>query len=170
MSKPTYVWLDLETTGLDPEACGVLEIAAVTTDADLNILGEAFETLCWPRSCVWEAGAMALHVKSGLLDDLLGQCVVDSTAAAWQRFASWLPTSGKLTLAGKSVHFDRSFMPPEIGAMFSHRHLDVSAIKMADPDFKPYAIDGVAHRAMNDTLDALSILQQFRRDRLPDVG
>ena len=41
MSKhDRLVWIDLEMTGLDPDHHVVVEVAALVTDADLNILGQ----------------------------------------------------------------------------------------------------------------------------------
>ncbi|NCW89978.1 MAG: oligoribonuclease, partial [Rhodocyclales bacterium] len=35
------VWLDMEMTGLDPDADTILELAMVVTDADLNVVAES---------------------------------------------------------------------------------------------------------------------------------
>lgn len=37
------VWIDLEMTGLDIHRHTIVEIAALVTDADLNILGEGVD-------------------------------------------------------------------------------------------------------------------------------
>ena len=39
-SKYNLVWMDLEMTGLDAEKEGVIEIATLVTDSDLNVLEE----------------------------------------------------------------------------------------------------------------------------------
>ena len=39
-SDTNLIWIDMEMTGLQPEVNRVLEIAAVITDAQLNILHE----------------------------------------------------------------------------------------------------------------------------------
>src|SRR5256885_2324233 len=33
--EPRFVWLDLEMTGLDPEACAIIEIGVIITGPDL---------------------------------------------------------------------------------------------------------------------------------------
>ena len=49
MSKhDRLVWIDLEMTGLDPDHHVVVEVAALVTDADLNILGQGVDCQC-PR-------------------------------------------------------------------------------------------------------------------------
>ena len=39
-SDTNLIWIDMEMTGLQPEVNRVLEIAAIITDAQLNILHE----------------------------------------------------------------------------------------------------------------------------------
>ena len=44
MSKhDRLVWIDLEMTGLDPDHHVVVEVAALVTDADLNVLGQGVD-------------------------------------------------------------------------------------------------------------------------------
>ena len=40
-STDNLIWLDLEMTGLDVEECRIIEIAAIITDKNLNIIAEA---------------------------------------------------------------------------------------------------------------------------------
>jgi oligoribonuclease len=40
MSADNLIWIDLEMTGLEPEADVILEIATIVTDGDLNVLAE----------------------------------------------------------------------------------------------------------------------------------
>ena len=37
------VWIDLEMTGLDPDRHVIVEVAALVTDAELNILDEGID-------------------------------------------------------------------------------------------------------------------------------
>src|SRR5699024_11254673 len=37
------VWIDLEMTGLDPKRHTIVEIAAIITDAELNVIGEGLD-------------------------------------------------------------------------------------------------------------------------------
>ena len=43
LPQDRLIWIDLEMTGLDPQADGILEIATVVTDGQLNILAEGPE-------------------------------------------------------------------------------------------------------------------------------
>lgn len=40
-STDNLVWIDLEMTGLDVDNCRIIEIAAIITDKNLNIIAEA---------------------------------------------------------------------------------------------------------------------------------
>ena len=39
-SKESLVWIDMEMTGLDPLKEGIIEIATVITDSELNVVAE----------------------------------------------------------------------------------------------------------------------------------
>ena len=54
MTENRYmVWIDLEMTGFDPEVVGIIEIATILTDSELNIVAEGpvfcikQSTPCW---------------------------------------------------------------------------------------------------------------------------
>jgi len=44
MGGPKYLWLDLETTGLDSGQCTILEVAASITDFELVVI-DTFEAV-----------------------------------------------------------------------------------------------------------------------------
>jgi oligoribonuclease len=52
------VWIDMEMTGLDPDKDKIIEVAAVVTDPDLNILAEG--------------PVFAIHQSDALLDGMDG--------------------------------------------------------------------------------------------------
>ena len=39
-TNQNLVWMDLEMTGLDPEAERILELATLVTDSDLNLIAQ----------------------------------------------------------------------------------------------------------------------------------
>ncbi|HAJ70725.1 MAG TPA: oligoribonuclease, partial [Methylophilaceae bacterium] len=41
MNNDNLIWLDMEMSGLLPDSDRILELAAVVTDAELNVLGES---------------------------------------------------------------------------------------------------------------------------------
>ncbi|MGI8888174.1 MAG: exonuclease domain-containing protein, partial [Nocardioidaceae bacterium] len=67
------VWIDCEMTGLDTRADALIEVAALVTDFDLNILGEGIDIVIQPPQEALEQMSevvRAMHVNSGLLDEL----------------------------------------------------------------------------------------------------
>ena len=42
------VWIDCEMTGLDLDADALIEVAALVTDFDLNVLGEGIDVIIKP--------------------------------------------------------------------------------------------------------------------------
>ena len=65
------MWIDCEMTGLDLERDALIEVAALVTDKDLNVLGEGVDVLIKPRE--EQLAGMSdfvreMHTKSGLLD------------------------------------------------------------------------------------------------------
>ena len=65
------VWIDLEMTGLDIHQHTIVEVAALVTDAELNILGEGVDVVV--HATEEELARMGdfvteMHQSSGLLD------------------------------------------------------------------------------------------------------
>lgn len=170
-------FLDFETTGLDPRTgAEPIEVAALVTDDRLNELGR-FESLIATARPVneWDPFCWELHAKSGLLA-LLDQTGERNPVAARCRtgdkiadvLARVAPAGAPLHLAGNSVHFDRSFLRayfPAVERRFHHRHLDVSAVRLAAEVFAPGApaLGGEKpHRAMADVLRSIEELRHWR--------
>jgi len=129
-----YIWVDLETTGLDPDLCQIIEAACIITDDDCNILGE-YEAVVNPGHVAYEPGTIAMHKKSGLIDKVArGKVLADVENEIMELVLQHEPRRKRAYLAGSNVHFDRSFLVrymPTIAGHVCSRHLDVSAIGMA---------------------------------------
>ena len=176
MSLPkTLIWLDLETTGLDPIRHTILECAAFKANfsAPFN-LGEP--NVRWiKRLQDWtnvSEHVVGMHQKSGLIGDCVAAPVGDSTTAKLEKtlvetFGQFIhpDEQDKLVLAGSSVHFDLGFLRehcPKFAAMLSHRVFDVSALRLAcyslgmPEDPKSYPV----HRAVEDVLASRDLGQR----------
>lgn len=167
-----YLWLDLETTGLDAEHCTILEVAGYITDGDLvelarfhYLVQHDMQTLMmsqWP----WKQ-----HTANGLLEDLKSATGnLEDVDDRLTRFMQDHAPKGSLHLAGSSVHFDRSFLKqhmPSTYGMLHYRQLDISSFLLATdwwPGLEMPAQDK-AHRATADIDNSLA-LARFFKDRL----
>lgn len=147
------LWIDLETTGLDPAKDAILEVALVVTDNELDEAsmpcGECSEHVTEPAvfSSVigFDRGAhpnaidpyvLKMHTKNDLWqacesaagdDDYALASVEEKLLALARRFCEAKTTP----ICGSTIAFDRAFLKvhmPRIEAHFSHRNLDVSVL------------------------------------------
>ena len=68
------VWIDCEMTGLDLRRDALIEVAALVTDYDLNVLGEGIDIVIKPPPEALEQMGdyvRSMHEKSGLLDHVI---------------------------------------------------------------------------------------------------
>lgn len=174
--ETTLVWLDLETTGLDPKSGEILELAAFATDLAGNPIQEPIEEVfTYVREDVlakMDDYVLNMHLGSGLLSkvwtDTAGSysdsdprsVAKRKNEAKWRAITSWfnrLPGRPKTHfLAGNSIHLDRSWLAakqPDLLRWVSHRMLDVSTLLIIDPRERK---GDVAHRALADAEQSFS--------------
>jgi oligoribonuclease len=167
------VWIDMEMTGLDPENDRIIEVAAVVTDMELNILAEgpvfaihqSDETLAkmdnWNKST---------HGRSGLIDRVKATSITESEAEqALVAFLKRYVPAGKSPMCGNSICQDRRFMArgmPKLEAFFHYRNLDVSTLKELCRRWKPDLVKGFKkhqkHTALADIIESVEELRYYR--------
>ena len=174
-SGPTFVWLDLEMTGLDVERCAIVEIGIVITGSDLEPRAE-LERVIWQPDDVlgrMEPFVREMHTKSGLLDRIRASRV---SLADAERDAIALVSRHcafrEGILAGNSIHTDRRFLArfmPGFEGWLHYRQLDVSSLKVLAsawyPDLPPFEKGAKDHTALSDLRGSLAELA-FYRDQL----
>ena len=171
-----WIVLDLETEGLDPNKCNILEVAAiavdpVTLEADPN---HVFEMLVQNSiNGQIDPYVLNMHAENGLWRDLAAipkhydnsPRFVDTALSGWLR--AFKKEGQTLHLAGNSVHFDFSFLRvhlPQSARLFSHRIVDVSSLREAGRAWGVPAPEGpTAHRAMADARSSLDQLRYYRQ-------
>ena len=168
------IWIDLEMTGLDTERDGILEIATVVTDGQLNVLAEGPElAIAHPLSVLeamddWNRNQ---HAKSGLWQRVLeeGVPLAEAEARTLAFLREWVPANTS-PMCGNSICQDRRFLHrlmPGLEAYFHYRNLDVSTLKELARRWAPRVLDGVrkesAHTALSDVRDSIAELQHYRR-------
>lgn len=78
------VWIDCEMTGLSLSEDALIEVAALVTDSELNVLGEGVDIVIRPPERALETMpdvVRQMHTASGLLDELAeGTTLADAEA------------------------------------------------------------------------------------------
>ena len=167
------VWMDLEMTGLDPETDRVLEVAAIVTNSDLDVLAEG--PVLYVSQAEELLGSMdgwntTHHTDSGLLELVREEGVSEREAeVTLLDFVSSYVDAGKSPLCGNSVGHDRRFLVkymPELANHFHYRNLDVSTIKELAIRWRPGIAAGVVkknnHRALDDIRESIEELKYYR--------
>lgn len=168
----TFVWIDLEMTGLDVERCAIIEIGVVITKADLVPLAE-LERVVWQPDEVlarMDPFVRDMHTKSGLLERVRASTV--SLADAEREAATLVLRHCGLregVLAGSSIHTDRRFLArymPLLEGLLHYRQLDVSSVKLLAaawyPDLPRFEKSNKSHTAIADLRASLAELAYYR--------
>ena len=167
------VWMDLEMTGLNVERDVILEIAAVVTDQDLNIIAEGpaiavrqpEETLS--AMDIWNT---AHHTGSGLLERVRREGLgLREAEARTLAFVATHVGHGESPLCGNSVWQDRRFLAkymPTLNAHLHYRNVDVSSVKELARRWRPDVAALVkkqgAHLALQDIRESIAELKLYQ--------
>ena len=168
------IWIDLEMTGLDTDHDGILEIATIVTDGQLNLLAEGPELAIshpLPTLEAMDDWNRNQHGNSGLWARVLEQGVplaeAESRTLAFLR--EWVPVNAS-PMCGNSICQDRRFMHrlmPGLEAHFHYRNLDVSTVKELARRWSPATMAGFqkesAHTALSDVRDSIDELRHYRQ-------
>ncbi|MEP6664881.1 MAG: oligoribonuclease [Nocardioidaceae bacterium] len=168
------VWIDCEMTGLDTEADALIEVAALVTDFDLNVLGDGVDVVIEPPAAALEQMSdvvRSMHTSSGLLDELSGGVdLATAETIVLDYVRAFVPEAGKAPLAGNSVGTDRLFLTRDMPMLEAHLHyriIDVSSIKELARRWYPRAYfasppKGGNHRAVADIQESIEELRYYR--------
>jgi len=170
------VWIDCEMTGLDLGSDKLIEIAALVTDADLNILGDGVDVVIHADDAALSSMievVAEMHSRSGLIDEVKASAVDLATAEAMALdYVSEHVKQPKMApLAGNSIATDRAFIArdmPALDSFLHYRMIDVSSIKELCRRWYPriyfgQPVKGLAHRALADIHESIRELQFYRR-------
>ncbi|QGF22394.1 oligoribonuclease [Raineyella fluvialis] len=168
------VWIDCEMTGLDLAHDELIEVAALVTDAELNVLGEGVDVVIKPSEAALEHMGdfvREMHTKSGLLPELAdGLAMIDAQEQVLDYLRQFVKEPRKAPLAGNTIGTDRAFLAkdmPELEAYVHYRNVDVSSIKELSRRWYPktyyYApAKNGNHRALADIQESIEELRYYR--------
>lgn len=159
--KAKYLWLDLETTGLDPHAGQILECAAIVTDVKLTELGRVHGIIHCPAPRGDEF-VQRMHTGNGLWEACkTGAGLATVMSSVLDLIASYDWTDRKPILAGLGIHFDRSWLnvhAPGVVDALHYRMLDMRSIIMFLADHGMHlSKQPSTHRAVDDIEYALNV-------------
>lgn len=170
-----YVFVDLETTGLDEIVGDVLEVGILVADNNFNVIANFDEVVYYPPNQIADLDdrVIDMHTKNGLWD----KCAHSSNSLRGVQehalgFLSACSIDLKLEpksieLAGSTISFDRAWMKrhtPKLESWFHYRNIDVSSLKVLIKKYGLTDFEGEkkeAHRALDDCYDTMRELQYY---------
>jgi len=168
------VWIDCEMTGLDLEHDALIEVAALVTDSDLNVLGEGVDVVIKPPAAAlaqMKEFVRDMHTHSGLLQELdKGMDLAEAQRLVLEYVREHAPEANRAPLAGNTVGTDRGFLArdmPELEGHLHYRIVDVSSIKELVRRWYPRVYFQAPaktgnHRALGDIRDSIEELKYYR--------
>ncbi|MFC8272381.1 oligoribonuclease [Streptomyces sp. NPDC057271] len=168
------VWIDCEMTGLSLTDDALIEVAALVTDSELNVLGDGVDIVIRPPEAALETMpeiVRQMHTSSGLLDALAdGTTLADAEAQVLAYVREHVKEPGKAPLCGNSVSTDRGFLSRDMPALENHLHyriVDVSSVKELARRWYPRAYFNSPeksgnHRALADIRESIAELRYYR--------
>ena len=173
--RDELVWIDCEMTGLDLRSDRLIEIAALVTDADLNVLGEGVDVVIHTDDAALDnmvEVVAQMHKRSGLIEEVRAS-VVDLASAeemVMDYIRDHVKNAKTAPLAGNSIATDRGFIArdmPTLDNFLHYRMIDVSSIKELCRRWYPRIYygqpdKGLAHRALADIQESIKELRYYR--------
>ena len=168
------VWIDCEMTGLDITADALIEVAALVTDFDLNVLGDGVDLVIKPPAeavAQMDPYVRTMHERSGLLRALdEGITLGEAEAHVLAYIREYCAEGSRPPLAGNTVATDRSFLVrdmPTLESFLHYRIVDVSSIKELSRRWFPRAYFHAPakrgnHRALADIQESIEELRYYR--------
>lgn len=168
------IWIDLEMTGLNPDADRILEIATVVTDTELQVIAEGpvlainQTDACLAQMDEWNTSH---HTQSGLITRVTNSTFDEHTAEIMTlHFLKQQVAANTSPICGNSICQDRRFLfryMPQLEKYFHYRHLDVSTLKILAEHWAPDIASQLnklsKHLALSDIYDSIAELQYYRK-------
>lgn len=163
-------------TGLDLGSDRLIEIAALVTDADLNVLGDGVDVVIHADDAALSGMidvVKQMHSRSGLTEEVKASTVDLATAEATvlDYIRTHVKSAKTAPLCGNSIATDRGFLArdmPTLDDYLHYRMIDVSSIKELCRRWYPRIYfgqpeKGLAHRALADIHESIRELKYYRQ-------
>ncbi|MFI1989937.1 oligoribonuclease [Actinoplanes sp. NPDC020271] len=170
------VWIDCEMTGLDLGKDKLIEVAALVTDPELNVLGEGVDLVIHADDAALDAMPPVvrdMHAKSGLTEEVRRSVLTmgEAEEIILAYVKEHVPNPRTAPLCGNSIATDRGFLARDMPALDAHLHyrmIDVSSIKELCRRWYPRVYfgqpaKGLSHRALADIRESIRELEYYRR-------
>jgi oligoribonuclease len=170
------VWVDCEMTGLDLGKDALIEVAALVTDGDLNVLGDGVDVVIHADESAL-AGmpdvVREMHERSGLTEQVRASPITLAEAEdmIMGYITAFVPDPRTAPLCGNSIATDRGFIArdmPKLDVHLHYRMVDVSSVKELCRRWYPRVYfgqpaKGLSHRALADVRESIQELRFYRR-------
>ncbi len=169
------VWIDCEMTGLDLSRDALIEVAALVTDPDLNVLGDGVDVVIHAPDAALDGMVefvRDMHAKSGLTEEVRASAVsmTEAEDMIMDYVTKYVPLPRVAPLCGNSIATDRGFLARDMRRLDDHLHyrmIDVSSIKELCRRWFPRTYygqptKGLAHRALADIKESIRELDYYR--------
>lgn len=189
MKDHEAVFLDLETTGLDPIKEEIIELGIARVDTRSWSVVESHSAVIWTDEIQSRLEGdtlgefiVKMHTRSGLLPELKDlfnrgvetRTYEDAEESVLSVVKGW--GAKRTPIWGSSVHFDRKFLEqkmPKLNEFFHYRNVDSSSemerLKVKNPqiwksidnDESKYQGTSADHRVMEDILHSIDMERRF---------
>ncbi|MCP2326915.1 oligoribonuclease [Hamadaea flava] len=176
MAADLLVWIDCEMTGLNLGSDALIEVAALVTDPDLNVLGDGVDVVIHTEDAQLDGMlevVKEMHEKSGLTDEVRRSAVTlaEAEQLVMNYITQYVPEPRTAPLCGNSIATDRGFLARDMPLLDNHLHyrmIDVSSIKELCRRWYPRVYfgqpqKGLAHRALADIKESIRELAYYRQ-------
>lgn len=167
------IWIDLEMTGLNPDADRIIEMAVIITDGALNIVAEGpVIAVHQPQQLLdgMDEWNKRTHGGSGLIERVKTSTIDEAQAERTMLdFIGRYVPAKRSPMCGNSICQDRRFLArtmPALEAWFHYRNLDVSTLKELATRWRPDMANGftkrATHKALDDVRESIEELKYYR--------
>jgi oligoribonuclease len=163
-------------TGLDLHRDALIEVAALVTDPELNVLGDGVDVVIHADDPLLDSMndvVRDMHARSGLTEEVRAATfsVGDAEEMVLDYVTRYVPDPHSAPLCGNSIATDRGFIARDMPKLDGHLHyrmIDVSSVKELCRRWYPRAYfgqhqKGLAHRALADIRESIRELAYYRQ-------